>query len=284
MIKALEKNSNKECESYTCLFSDSEKRKDIEKRKLRNKKHSGRRKLIRRENIRKATDLNQKHKNFSKHKMTTDQTNLLAKGLKFIPTPIIEEKRVKQQLLLDFKQFARRTGLQQIFHGKDSEPHPFYVKSNREPPVQRSFALETFLEEIKTELAEIKLTQPKPNLPYNERKAIRELRANSKINIKKADKGTTTAIMNKQVKIQQGLTLLHDRNNYVPLETPMIKDTFQRVQIIINDLHLGGHTDDMTKKWLSQTPNQPRIPVFYTLKDSREKPSQSADNLVRSAQ
>lgn len=105
------------------------------------------------------------------------------------------------------------------------------------------------------------------------------MRANSEINIKKADEGTTTAIMNKQHKIQKGLTLLDDRNNYVPLETPMIKDTFQRVQIIINDLHLGGHRDDMTKKWLSQTPNQPRILVFYTLKDSREKPSRSIISL-----
>ena len=96
--------------------------------------------------------------------MTTDQTNLLAKGLKFIPTPIIEEKRVKQQLLLDFKQFARRMRLQYIFHGRDSKPHPFYVKSNWEPPVQRSVVLETFLEEVKTELAEIKLIKPKPNL------------------------------------------------------------------------------------------------------------------------
>ena len=26
-----------------------------------------------------------------------------------------------------------------------------------------------------------------------------------------------------------------------------------------------GHTDEMTVKWLSQTPNPPRIPEFYTL-------------------
>ena len=126
MIKALENSSNKECESYTCLFSDSDKGRDIKKRKFRNKKHSERRKHVRRDKIRKSTDTNQKHiKNFSEYKMTTDQTNLLAKGLKFIPTPIIEEKRVKQQLLLDFKQFARRVRLQYIFHGRDNEPHPF---------------------------------------------------------------------------------------------------------------------------------------------------------------
>ena len=27
----------------------------------------------------------------------------------------------------------------------------------------------------------------------------------------------------------------------------------------------GKHIDDMTKRWLSQTPNPPRIPIFYKL-------------------
>ena len=33
----------------------------------------------------------------------------------------------------------------------------------------------------------------------------------------------------------------------------------------IDALHHGDHIDDMTKKWLSLTPNPTRIPVFYTL-------------------
>ena len=40
--------------------------------------------------------------------------------------------------------------------------------------------------------------------------------------------------MNKQDEIQEGLTLLDDRNNYVPLETTLVKDTFQRVPFPIN--------------------------------------------------
>ena len=59
----------------------------------------------------------------------------------------------------------------------------------------------TFLEEVKVELADIQLSKPKHNLPNNEGMAIRELKRNSEINIKKADKGTTTVIMNKQDKI-----------------------------------------------------------------------------------
>ena len=33
----------------------------------------------------------------------------------------------------------------------------------------------------------------------------------------------------------------------------------------LNQLHQGEHIDDMTKKWLLQTPNPPRIPILYTL-------------------
>ena len=92
--------------------------------------------------------------------MTTDQINLLSKGLKFIPaslpTPAVKENAVRQQLLLDFKQVARRMRLRYIYH-KDKEQHPFHVKSGWEPPVQPSVALETYLEEVKGQLAEIVL-------------------------------------------------------------------------------------------------------------------------------
>ena len=58
---------------------------------------------------------------------------------------------------------------------------------------------------------------------------------------------------------------LDDRNNYQPLEKPMVKDTSQRVKHLINTLHNEGFIDEMTVKWFNQTPDPPRIPVFYTL-------------------
>ena len=45
----------------------------------------------------------------------------------------------------------------------------------------------------------------------------------------------------------------------------MVTETLRRVNKLITQLHDGKHIDDMTKKWLSQTPNPPRIPIFYTL-------------------
>ena len=50
-----------------------------------------------------------------------------------------------------------------------------------------------------------------------------------------------------------------------PLAVPMDEDTSHKVQQLITVLHNEHHINEMTEKWLCQTPNPPRIPVFYTL-------------------
>ena len=71
--------------------------------------------------------------------------------------------------------------------------------------------------------------------------------------------------MDKTAKINEAQVQLDNREHYKTLKAPMVKTTQEKVNEIINLLHRGKHIDDMTKKWLSQTPNPPRIPVFYTL-------------------
>ena len=175
------------------------------------------------------------------YKHTNDQINLLSRGLKFVPTPITNETALRKQLFTDFKDFARKMRLQFIYHGKDKNIHPFYVKSNWEPPVEQSVTLESYLKEFKIQIALTPITKAIPNLPLNERIVITELKNNSEINVKKADKGAATVIMNKK------------------------GATFQKVKQIVEELHQGSFIDEMTFKWLSQTPNPPRIPVFYSL-------------------
>ena len=67
--------------------------------------------------------------------------------------PKLQKRGIRRNLLKDFDLFARRMRFKDIFHGKEKKQHPFYVKSLWEPPVQQSVALETFLEEVKFELA-----------------------------------------------------------------------------------------------------------------------------------
>lgn len=197
--------------------------------------------------------------------MTRDQINLLSRRLNYIPTQVANESHVRKELLKDFNAFARRIRLKYIFHRHHKEPHPFHVKSNWKPPVQPSVALETYLEEVRIQRAEIKIDKLKNNLPVKERQAIKELKENKEINIKRADKGSTTVILNKKDKIHEGKAQLDDEENYKPLETPMVIETARRVKELIKELYRKKHIDEMTEKWLSLTPNPPRIPIFYTL-------------------
>ena len=134
------------------------------------------------------------------------------------------------------------------------------------PSVLQSITLESYLESVKTQLVDIKINKPNNNnLSRNEVEALKELKNNSAINLKKADKVTTAVILNKSNKIQEAEVQLKIREHYKPLQAPMVKTTQTKVNQIIEKLHRGRHIDDMTKIWLSQTFSPPRIPVFYTL-------------------
>ena len=283
MMSKLEGIQNKQVKKYKCLLSESyykkggikkplkttsineTKRKPF-KVKLTSKKRYQRRKTKHEKELNTRLETNKKHiKNLSDKVLTNEQISLLGKGLKFIPTPVTNETQIKKQLLRDFDQFARRMRLQYIYHGEDKEPHPFHVKSTWNPPVQPSVALESYLEEVKIQLAEIKLTTPKNNLNPAERDALKALKRDTKINLKKADKGTTTVVLSVEQKIREGQNQLNNEEHYRPLTKPMVEDTKLRVHQLINELYQGNHIDEMTKKWLYQTPDPHRIPIFYTL-------------------
>ena len=122
----------------------------------------------------------------------------------------------------------------------------FYVKSDWSPPVQPSVALERYLEEVKSQLAEIKITKPKNNSSRKKHEALTGLKQNTDINLKKADKGSTTVVMNKTDKIREGQIQIDDKHNYRPLPEPMVKETHSKVLRLITDLHRENHIDDVT--------------------------------------
>ena len=133
---------------------------------------------------------------------------------KFIPTPATNETKIKQQLLRDYEQFARRMILLYIYHVQNIEPHPFHVKSTWISQLQHSVALESYLENVTTQLAEIKIIRPKNNLSRNEVKTLKELKNNPATNLKKANKGTTIVIMNEADKIYEAKVQLDNRKHY----------------------------------------------------------------------
>jgi len=49
--------------------------------------------------------------------------------------------------------------------------------------------------------------------------------------------------MNKRDKTQKGRILLDDRNNYTPIEEPIVKGTSQKVKQITGELYQGGYIE-----------------------------------------
>ena len=79
---------------------------------------------------------------------------------------------------------------------------------------------------------------------------------------KKADKGSTTVIMSREDKMNEGQVLLYDINNYRHLEKPVVEIIAMKINQLIKLLLQGNHIAEMMAKGLSLTPNPPRIPVF----------------------
>ena len=151
---------------------------------------------------------------------------------------------IRRQLMRDFEQFARRMCLQYIFHGDNSDPHPFHIKSDWISPIQPSVTLESYLEEVKISLTNIQVCRPKDILLHT----LKDLTHNKNIVLIKVDKGTATVIVNRKDKIKEGQSLLDDRINYRPLVEPMIESTSQKVQQLIKSLGQEGQIDSMTEK------------------------------------
>ena len=170
MMEKLGAVESKEVQKYTCVFSDSHhkhgaKKQILKAKRLATNKRKERRKVRRQKRSTITITANKKHiKNLSNEELTNNQINVLTtnnqinvltKGLKFIPTPVTKQTQIRQQLLCDFDQFARRTHLVYIFRRENNNPDPYHVKSAWKPPIQRSLALESHLQEVKSDLAEI---------------------------------------------------------------------------------------------------------------------------------
>ena len=82
---------------------------------------------------------------------------------------------MRQQLLGHFDRFVRRMRLMHIFLGENKEPHPYHVKSTWKPPIQQSVALESYLEEVKRDLAGLEITTPKNNVTLAGHEALKDV-------------------------------------------------------------------------------------------------------------
>ena len=100
-------------------------------------------------------------------------------------------------------------------------------------------ALESYLKEVRVQLTETQLTKPKDNLRNTGRRGVENATRKSQhqSQLKKADKGMRTVVLNTEDKFHEGQIQLDNPEHYKPLEHPMVVKASLRVQQLVKELH-----------------------------------------------
>ncbi|CAG2212620.1 unnamed protein product [Mytilus edulis] len=200
---------------------------------------------------------------FSRENLTNYEILVLAKGLKFIPSPDV--KYIKQNLLRDFDELGRKMRCKYHFSDKTNADtnHPFRIKSGFKPSLANN-TIENYLFATKMEICRLKINKVRNNLSKHERAALKTLRSNNNIIIKKADKNSSTVVLDKNLYIKQTLNFLNNSICYEQIHEFNTNKISETIQKMIKQLHKKEYIDDITYKYLANNANI-RVGRLYML-------------------
>lgn len=212
--------------------------------------------------------------NLSSRTLSSAEFRLLGKGLKYCPKP---KRHDQVQLKQDVFEFTRRLRLREYFAAKSSQEDENtddicdnnfeYVKRNTDPkstfvpPSGRDTSLDFYIDSITNEILQNdKKYKYAPNLSQEELEALKCLRNDDSIVIKKADKGSTVVIMNRNDYIAEVERQLEDRQFYEKCDENPQEQFKNDISSVLNSINIP---ESVRKKLNPQ--GSDRIPVFYVL-------------------
>lgn len=203
-------------------------------------------------------------------KLTDHEIKLLAKGLKYIPTP--DSKNAKRELLRDFDELARKMRCKYHFNcgSTNFQYHPFSTKSGFVPH-PASNAVENYIFCTKLELDKIRQNRRSDNLTRQERLALKTLCKSKNLVMKKCDKTSSIAIMDRDTYTQMGNKHLDDPIHYEEIIEPQIDRVKLEIDTIVNKLYDESRIDDITYKFLTISDNC-RLGRMYFLPKTHKIP------------
>ena len=179
--------------------------------------------------------------NLSSCTLTKEETSILSKGLGFVPTPPTPHPSTIQK---DINKFARTLRLKFEFQQNRPKKKRFKLRSNYIPPISTSGCFEDYIYALKIEATKLKPRKTRNNLSQHQQIALRKLRKLKDIIIKKADKGSTVVIQDRQEYIDTGLEHLSNKNTYSELEEDQTKQVAEEVTQTVRAMYQEGHIDN----------------------------------------
>lgn len=178
-------------------------------------------------------------------------------------------------MMIDIQDYHRRLKLATYFEGKRKEERlPFTDNSNWTPnlgslpPPIRSL--------IQADLYAIKnlnwRTKDRPNLSSAETMALKQLKNNSHIIIKPADKGSAVVIMDREQYKWEAQRQLNNPKHYKKLQGPIFYETITMVNQILEQMYTEGFINQKQKQYLLGSMD-PRPRRFYLLPKIHKDPA-----------
>ena len=200
--------------------------------------------------------------NLSKYSLKDYEYIVLAKGLKFIPTP--NNKHVRKSILQDFDEFARKLRCKYLFEtGSNDDLHPFRTNTGYKPGPTCS-SLENYIDKTRLELSSIEIKQHRNNLTTNEREALVSLKNNQQIVIKKADKSNTVVIMDREKYILEGSRQLNTKH-YIEVDRSNLLEIQNNIENKVKEMYINNTLDKETFRYLKESKLQLQSGQLYLL-------------------
>ena len=173
--------------------------------------------------------------NLTDSPLTSDETMLLEKGMKFIPT---NPKWDHAQWCTDIGNFTKKIKSKWIYEGQTKAKNKTkleYEKLKRphqttwQPPLsQLTTPQQDFIKELSRALTNLKPLNQRDNLKKGERRAIKSLKNKTNCVIKPADKGSGTVIWSLENYRKEAYSQL-ETNNYQEIPTSILAETETKI-------------------------------------------------------
>ena len=204
--------------------------------------------------------------NLTSFELTDQEKALLARGLKFIPTPNPVEKA---PLWTGLHEFSRKIKLSHFFQGKQSNKQSFtrlFKEKSSWEPNDKLLPPEIVeeIDKLKVKIGRLQVLSERTNISQDELDALKYLQNRQDLVFKKADKGNAIVIMERQWYIQEALRQLGNTEYYQKIDEPIYPSTSDRINEIIDDLCRHRWLDLKQANYLRPTEDaKPR--TFYLL-------------------
>ena len=212
--------------------------------------------------------------NLSKEKFDDITYIALSKNPNFIPQA---ELKSTTELIQDFKNLSRQMRLKYLMQdAPKNKQNPFKKKSTYVPTPTCHNSLEEYLWLTETELRNL-MTRTTPNakeayigktrnnMSKQEMEALKKLKKNTNIIIKRQDKGTGIVILQREDYIECASKRLCKQQYYKVVPDPMIPKICSDIKELVERMATNNEINQQTKKYLIPDPSKCRVAELYLL-------------------